>query len=261
MAKGIQSIALGFRLLRAITDSDQPAPLKTLAAAAGMSPSKARMYLISLIETGLVAQNPQTGCYSLGSYAVHFGTRALQRIDSKEAVTEAIRSLQQKTRALVLLCTWQESGIVIVAAEEGGEPQPLQWRIGGTASLAGTATGAVFLAFGPQKAVWKRLTAELKEAGVSGPAQRKRIRELEARAAGVRARGVAEADPVVFAAGVSISGFAAIAAPIFDQRKQLRYVLTLLYRTDRPHLHKTELVSQTLEAASVGAMLAGAVTG
>ena len=106
LAKGIQSISLGFRILRAITDSDAPAPLKTLAAAAHMSPSKARMYLISLIETGLVAQSANTGLYSLGPYARHLGTRALQRMDSREAVYESIRSLQQKTQALVLLCNW-----------------------------------------------------------------------------------------------------------------------------------------------------------
>lgn len=248
MAKGIQSISLGFRLLRAVTDSDAPAPLKTLAAAADMSPSKARMYLISLIETGLVMQNAQTGLYSLGPYARHLGTRALQRMDGKDALHESMRSLQRKTQALVMLCNWQESGIIIVAAEEGGEPHPVQWRIGGTASLASTATGAVFLAFGPQSAVWKRLAMELKESGLSQAAQKKRIRELEARAAEVRESGVAEADPVVFAAGVTISGFAAIAAPIFDGGKQLSSVLTLIYRTDRPHRKKAELVSQVREA-------------
>jgi DNA-binding IclR family transcriptional regulator len=250
LAKGIQSISLGFRLLRAITESDAPAPLKALAAAADMSPSKARMYLISLIETGLVTQNPQTGLYGLGPYARHLGTRALQRIDGKEARYVSKRSLQQKTQAQVLLCNWQESGIIIVAAEEGGEPHPVQWRIGGTASLASTATGAVFLAFGPQNVVWKRLAAELKEAGLSQAAQKKRIRALEARAAGIRASGVAEADPVVFAAGVTISGFAAIAAPIFDAGKQLRSVLTLIYRTDRPHRKKAELVGQVLQATA-----------
>jgi DNA-binding IclR family transcriptional regulator len=250
LAKGIQSISLGFRLLRAVTDSDAPAPLKTLAAAADMSPSKARMYLISLIETGLVAQNPQTGLYSLGPYARHLGTRALQRTDGKEALLESMRSLQRKTQALVILCNWQESGIIIVAAEEGGEPHPVQWRIGGTALLASTATGAVFLAFGPQNAVWKRLAVELKESGLSQAAQKKRIRELEARAAEVRESGVAEADPVVFAAGVTISGFAAIAAPIFDAGKQLSSVLTLIYRTDRPHRKKAELLSQVREAAA-----------
>jgi len=250
MAKGIQSISLGFRILRAITDSDAPAPLKTLSAAAGMSPSKARMYLISLIETGLVAQNPQTGLYSLGPYARHLGTRALQRADGRDAIYDKMRTLQEKTQALVLLCSWQESGITIVAAEEGGEPHPVQWRIGGTASLASTATGAVFLALGPQAAVWKRLTVEMKDAGVPQAAQKKRIRELEARAEEVRKSGVAEADPVVFAAGVTISGFAAIAAPVFDSSKQLSSVLTLIYRTDRPHRKKAELVNQVRQAVA-----------
>jgi DNA-binding IclR family transcriptional regulator len=251
LAKGIQSISLGFRLLRAITDSDAPAPLKTLAAAAGMSASKARMYLISLIETGLVAQNSETGLYSLGPYARHLGTRALRRTDSRDLLNDSMRSLQRSTRALVLLCNWQESGIVIVAAEDGGEPHPVQWRIGGTASLASTATGAVFLAFGPQDAVWKHLTAELKEAGLSAAAQKKRVRELEARAAEVRESGISEADPVVFAAGVTITGYAAIAAPVFDAGKQLRSVLTLIYRTDRPHRKRAELLSQTREASIV----------
>jgi len=250
LAKGIQSISLGFRLLRAITDSDSPAALKTLAAAADMSPSKARMYLISLIETGLVTQHPQTGLYGLGPYARHLGTRALQRIDGKEALHLSLRSLQQKTQALVLLCNWQESGIIIVAAEEGGEPHPVQWRIGGTASLASTATGAVFLAFGPQPAVWKRLAAELKDSGLSQAAQKKRLRELEIHAAEVKESGVAEADPVVFAAGVTISGFAAIAAPLFDASQQLSSVVTLIYRTDRPHRKKAELVSQVRQAAA-----------
>jgi DNA-binding IclR family transcriptional regulator len=255
LAKGIQSITLGFRLLRAITDTERPTALKTLAAAADMSPSKARMYLISLMETGLVSQNQDTGFYSLGPYAVHLGTRALQRVDSKAVVNDAMRSLQRETRALVLLCGWQESGIVIVAAEDGGEPHPLHWRIGGGGSLSSTATGVVFLAFGPQQVVWKYLGAELKAAGLSAPARQKRTRQLEAQAEAARARGLAEADPVVFDKGVSISGFAAIAAPIFDQRKQFRYALTLLYRTDRPHREKAELVSQTLRAAGVGSML------
>jgi DNA-binding IclR family transcriptional regulator len=251
LAKGIQSISLGFRLLRAITDSDAPAPLKTVAAAAGMSASKARMYLISLIETGLVAQNDETGLYSLGPYARHLGTRALQRTNGRDVLHESMRTLQKSSRALVLLCNWQESGIVIVAAEDGGEPHPVQWRIGGTASLASTATGAVFLAFGPQDSVWKRLETELKASGLSPTARKKCVRELEGQMAGIRASGLAQADPVVFAAGVTITGYAAIAAPVFDAGKQLRSVLTLIHRTDRPHLKKAELLSQTREAAIV----------
>lgn len=257
MAKGIQSISLGFRLLRAITDADRPIPLKQLSMAADMASSKARMYLISLIETGLVAQDPRTGFYSLGPYAVHLGTRALQRIEPREVVSDVMRLLQQETRALVLLCSWEDSGIVVVGAEDGGEPHPLHWRIGGGGSLSRTATGAVFLAFGPQKVVWKHLDAELKAAGLSAAARSKRTRQLEAQVAIARVRGIAEADPVVFDKGVTVSGFAAIAVPIFDQRKQMRYALTVLYRTDRPHPDMAQLISQTLQDSSVGSRLPG----
>ncbi len=55
---------------------------------------------------------------------------------------------------------------------------------------------------------------------------------------------------MVFAAGVTISGFAAIAAPLFDAGKQLSSVLTLIYRTDRPHRKKAELLSQVRQAAT-----------
>jgi len=90
VAKGIQSILLGFRLLRGITDSDTPVSLKVIAAAGSMSPSKARMYLISLIETGLVVQKAETGFYALGPYALYLGTRALQRMQRPEDLVGAV---------------------------------------------------------------------------------------------------------------------------------------------------------------------------
>jgi DNA-binding IclR family transcriptional regulator len=62
--------------------------------------------------------------------------------------TEEMRNLQNKTNALVLLCAWDVKGVMIVSRSEGNRPQPLQFTIGGSASLASTATGHVFLAFG-----------------------------------------------------------------------------------------------------------------
>ena len=249
MAKGIQSILLGVRVLHAIAQSDEPLPLKSLAAASGMSASKARMYLISLMETGLVTQNAQTGLYALGPYSRYLSTRALRRTDAREALYESVRTLQRTTRALVLLCNWQEQRIVIVAAEDGGEPHPVQWRIGGSASLASTATGAVFLAFGPQELVWQGLASELQAAGLSPAARKKRTHALEQHAELVRRAGVAAADPVVFATGVTITGYAAIAAPVWNAGQQLVAAITLIYRTDRGSKKAAELTELVRRAA------------
>ncbi len=258
MAKGIQSILLGFRLLRGITDADTPVSLKSIAAAAGMSPSKARMYLISLIETGLVVQKAETGFYALGPYALYLGTRAMQRMELMAVATEAMRNLQHKTNALVLLCTWDVKGVMIVSRSEGNRPQPLQFAIGGSASLASTATGHVFLAFGPQDQTWGHLADELVDMGLTRAEQRKRTQTLKALAESVRQRRVAQADPIAFSTGVTLSGYAAIAAPIFDSTQQLRYVLTLIYRTDRHHKKKDDLVRLTLQGADRVTELAGA---
>ncbi|MEP7247756.1 MAG: helix-turn-helix domain-containing protein [Gammaproteobacteria bacterium] len=257
MARGIQSISLGFRLLKAITDSEAPVSLKSIAAAGGMSPSKARMYLISLIETGLIVQNAETALYSLGPYAMHLGTRAMQRMEVMQVATESMRWLQQQTGAVALLCTWEESGIVVVSILEGGSPMPLQFRMGGSASLASTATGHVFLAYGPQKPVWERLAKEIELSGFSKTEQRQITRDLHKTAEQVREQRLAEADPIVYATGVSLSGYAAAAAPIFDASKQLRYVLTLMYRVESRPRKKAEMLRLTLEAATRGSILAG----
>jgi DNA-binding IclR family transcriptional regulator len=258
VAKGIQSILIGFRLLQALTDADTPLSLKTLAAVSGMSPSKARMYLISFIETGLIIQNAETGLYTLGPYAIRLGTRALQRMELMEVANEAMRVLQQQTRSLALLCAWDVRGVIIVSRSEGSEPQPLQFPIGGTASLTNTATGHIFLAFGPREQTWPHLEEEIARLGLSKTEQRRRVKALETRAEQVRNRRLADADPISYASGVTLSGFAAIAAPIFDERQRLRYALTLVYRTDRHHKRKEELMRLTLEAANRASHLAGA---
>jgi DNA-binding IclR family transcriptional regulator len=167
-----------------------------------------------------------------------------------------MRNLRQQTNSLVLLCTWDARGVMIVSRSEGNRPQPLQFAIGGSASLSCTATGHVFLAFGPREQTWSHLAEELVEMGLTKAEQRKRTRTLKSLAERVRKRGVAEADPIAYSSGVTLSGYAAIAAPIFDAAKRLRYVLTLVYRTH--HKKKEDLVRLTRECTNRVTELAGA---
>ena len=258
VAKGIQSIVLGFRLLQAIAEAKVPLSLKAISALSGMSPSKARMYLISFIETGLIAQNSDSALYTLGPYALRLGTRALQRMELMSVATETIHALRQRTNSLVLLCAWDAKGALVVARSEGSEPQPLQFHIGGTASLASTATGHIFLAFGPGDQTWPHLNEELARLGLSRAEQKRRLRALEALAENIRLRRLAEADPMTYASGVTLSGYAAIAAPVFDATQRLRYAITLVYQTDSDHRRKEEFARLTLEAADRASHMAGA---
>jgi DNA-binding IclR family transcriptional regulator len=100
----------------------------------------------------------------------------------------------------------------------------------------------------------------LAQLGLSKAQLRKRVKALEGEAEQIRKRRVAEADPISYASGVTLSGFAAIAAPIFDASQRLRFAITLIYRTDRNSRRKDELLRLTLQAANRASHLAGGAT-
>lgn len=64
--RSIQSIEVGFELVRALEVANTPLSLKDLAGTAGMPASKAHLYLVSFKRGGLVTQEPESGRYLLG---------------------------------------------------------------------------------------------------------------------------------------------------------------------------------------------------
>lgn len=67
---GVQSLEVGMSLLKAMVAGQQAMMLKDIAAAADMPASKAHRYLVSLIRSGLVEQDPLSSRYTLGPFAL-----------------------------------------------------------------------------------------------------------------------------------------------------------------------------------------------
>ena len=74
---GVQSLEVGMSLLKAMVAGQQAMMLKDIAAAADMPASKAHRYLVSLIRSGLVEQDPLSSRYTLGPFALNLGLVAL----------------------------------------------------------------------------------------------------------------------------------------------------------------------------------------
>ena len=249
MNKGIQSIEIGLRVVDAVVRTRGAVSLKKVAELSGMSPSKTRMYLVSLIRTGIIAQEPQGGTYSLGPYAVTLGLAALDQLDLFNRTRQVMELIGRSRDATCLLCTWTGYDIIIIGRGEGHSPLPVDFRIGGTASLTRTATGRTFLAFLPGEETGKLLGREMRE--------NRRVEEyrhitrkwLRERLTLVRRKGLSHADKLVLASGVSLAGYAAIAAPVCDPYGRLRFVLTVLHRhTDAKQAKAIEArVRQALE--------------
>src|SRR5262245_19673319 len=56
--RGIQSIAIGWRVLDCLASVPKPVPLKEIAERTAMPASKVRFYLVSFLQLGLVVQDP-----------------------------------------------------------------------------------------------------------------------------------------------------------------------------------------------------------
>ena len=73
---GVQSVRIAAKILKALAQGDGAQPLKRLASATGLARAKVHRYLLSLRNTGLVSQDPDSGHYQIGPAAVAERIRA-----------------------------------------------------------------------------------------------------------------------------------------------------------------------------------------
>lgn len=145
-ARGIQSIEVGGRLLRALLTAGRALPLKELALAAGMRPAKAHPYLVSYARLGLVTQHGEGAPYGLGPMALALGLLALQQHDPLRRTGEALPALADQTGCTVALAVWGPAGPTVVRVAEAPAPLHMSLRLGTVLNLHQTATGQALAA-------------------------------------------------------------------------------------------------------------------
>ena len=217
--RGIQSIGVGFRLVRALIDARGPLPLKQLAAAAGMTASKAHPYLASFVQLGLLTQSEADGRYALGPTAMELGLAAIDQNDVVALGAEPMETLRAETGETVYLTVWGNRGPCIVRRLEGNRETPLSIRVGYVLPLTTSATGRTFLAHLPASQT-QRLREEERDRlplarGIDPAA-------LDALLPEIRAQRFATTKNQVF------EGFGAVAAPVFNHEGRLAGVLSMV---------------------------------
>ncbi|MCP3715653.1 IclR family transcriptional regulator [Paraburkholderia sp. CNPSo 3281] len=161
--RGIQSVEVGGRLLRALADARAPLGATDLAASGDIPSSQAHAYLVSLTRLGLIKRDALSGRYEPGPLALRLGLLHLaQQPALREAVPRAA-ALAQVLNCSVALCIAGPQGPTIVRYEHASLPLHVNLHVGTVMSLRATATGRVFCAFlGPEalEAAWATQTAQ-----------------------------------------------------------------------------------------------------
>lgn len=216
----IRSIEVGFRVIRALLSAQRATALRDIAAAAGMPPSKAHLYLASFVREGMAYQDPETGHYGLGPFAVRLGLSALRQLSIVDEARNYLRHLAERTGCAAYLSILGETGPAIVSKADGIRHGALSVQLGYVLPLTSSATGQVFLAHLPPARRASLLDHEYANAACDDDSFVPRDK-LEATLAKVVKRGFASTT------GRLNANFVAASAPVFDYNHNIAAALTV----------------------------------
>ncbi|RQR61390.1 IclR family transcriptional regulator [Burkholderia sp. Bp9002] len=220
---GIQSIEVGFRLLDVLTSEPRAMMLRDLAQRAGMSPAKAHRYLVSFSRLGVVSQDPVSGRYELGGFALQMGLARLARVDGVKLARIALTELRDRLDQTVGIAVWGNQGPTIVHWMESSHPAKASLKLGDVMPLLGSATGLLFAAYLPPGKTAAMIERELADTRRSphhgGPRSRA---EVDALLADVRAHQAARVE------GMLLPTIHAFCMPVFDAVGELALAIIAL---------------------------------
>jgi DNA-binding IclR family transcriptional regulator len=220
---GVQSIETGTALLQVLAQGDGPMKLSDLAAAAGMSTSRAHKYLASFIRCGLVRQSHPSGRYGMGALAAELGFAALRNMDVVELAQDALDGLRDHLQTVVSLAVWANRGPTIVRRAVHEQSVSLVVQLGGVMTMLTSAGGLVFSAWLDRAVTEPLMKAELAEKrGLAARARLRTMRDVETVLEQVRAQGFASIS------GTQHRGIAAASTPVFDYTGKIAAALTLV---------------------------------
>lgn len=218
----VQSAETGMRILTALARLGGSASLTALAGELGENAAKVHRYLSSLVQGGLVAQNPSTQHYLLGPESIRIGLAALRQCDPVRMGEASLLRLRESLQVTCFIAVMGNLGPTVLRIEEPTLPVSVNIRPGSVLPMLWSATGRAFLAFSTDADLVRRAQAELQQ-GTD-----------EQRALLAGAQAVASLQRQVRELGCAIvndtllRGISAVSAPIFDARGQVCATLTAL---------------------------------
>lgn len=232
----IKSVSVSFSILNTFVGRRMALTLKEIGYQSGLPASKAHRYLQSLIREGMVAQDPRTRLYRLGTTAIALGLEALENTDPVVNACEIVRPLAAELDIGISVDVLGDSGPICIWYEQPVTHLPAPARLGSSRPLLASAAGQVFLGFLPRHATRALAAREMAEGGAM-------LANPDDIAFQVRSQGYAHlpARPGLAAAG--------IAAPVLDARGEACAAITFFAKSNAAADAEETLVAALQDAA------------
>lgn len=146
--EGVKAADLCLRILEHVAFSPEPDGVTQIADAAGIAKSAAFKHLHTLIDHGLVTQDPSTSRYRLGPKAWLIGQQAQSLNDITAIALPFMLAARNDTGLAVVLSTPTPSSAYVVLTCPSTHQIEIGVRTGSHLALHASAQGKVFLALG-----------------------------------------------------------------------------------------------------------------
>lgn len=209
-------------VLKGLASLGGRASLTALAAHIDENPAKLHRYLVSLIEGGLVTQNPGSQQYILGLDTMLIGLAAMRQADPIRIAEPSLIHLREQLEITSFIAVMGNKGPTIVRMEEPMLPVTVNVRVGSVLSFLWSATGRVFLGLHDEPTVREMARHEFQSCATSqqgGASFDKLVAQLHQEIRQYHCTTVRD---------TNLKGISAVAAPIFNYAGQLTAVLTAL---------------------------------
>lgn len=201
----LSSVANSLRLIKAFSEDEYEIGISDLAKRLGLAKSTVHRLASTLLEQGMLEQNPADGKYHLGLALFELGTMVRRKMDFTAEARPFLRTLMEKTGETVHLAILDHDSILYVITHESKQALRMGSKVGTRAPVHSTAVGKVLLASQPEEEIERIVARGLPQ---STPGTIVEAKALRRELALVKAQGHAVDDEE------SEIGLRAIAAPI-----------------------------------------------
>ncbi|QNU25308.1 IclR family transcriptional regulator [Geobacillus zalihae] len=215
---GLRTVQRAIDILYCFTLEEQELSLTEIAKKISLPKSTTTRLLATLEQNRLVVKDPETLKYRLGQGLYYLGYIAGKSMEVREIARPVMERLRDETRETVNLYVLEQDARVCVEQCEGLQALRHMVRIGERLPLWAGAGGKVLLAY-QSPAFQERIFAQVPT--------KERLARLAAELEVIRERGVASS------VDEREVGSAAVAAPIFNIRGEVRACLSISGPTHR----------------------------
>ncbi len=214
---GAQSVSRAIALLKAFDDAHPEWSLGELADAVGLNKTTTHRILAALEGEGLITRT-SAGNYRLGTELIALGGCAMRSNNLRDAARSFMETLARETNETVTLEILTRHHVQILDGVSSRDPMAVSQDIGARLPLHATSTGKLLLAYRPQTEIDEALSRPLV---ALTPHTLVEPASLRAALQRIREQGYATSENELDI------GFAAVAAPIYDQARTVVAALSV----------------------------------